>query len=144
LPCPFAFIHSLDEVILLFYLCLASAFETQGIALPWQIQVFWRDLHSLPGGEVPPAPGLNSLSCSEKYLAEQLWQDRLVQGCFHLPVPSLAQKNILQSKYGKTGLSKDASIFLCPRMHVWLSLCNSLVMAKREDNQVFLQTQLQH
>lgn len=59
------FIHSLDEVVL-FCLCFASAFETLGTALPWQIQVFWRDLHSLPGGETPPAPGLNSLSCSAK------------------------------------------------------------------------------
>lgn len=70
-----------------FCLCLASAVETQGIALPWLIPVFWRDFHSLPGWKVPPAPGLNSLSCSEKYFAEQTQQDRFVQGCFHLPVP---------------------------------------------------------
>lgn len=45
------------------------------------------EIYTLPGWKVPPTSGLNCLSCSEKYFAEQPWQGRFVQGCFHLPVP---------------------------------------------------------
>lgn len=102
-----AFIYSLGEVVL-FCLCLASAFETPGgIALPWQIQAFCRDFHSLPGSKVLPALGLNSVSCSEKYFAQQPQQDRFLMA----------------------GLPRDAHIFLC-----LLNACLTVVLQQLSED----------
>lgn len=49
--------------------------------------------------ESTPSPWAE-LSCSEKHVAEQPWQDRFVQGCFHLPVPLHACLAVILQQLG--------------------------------------------